>query len=79
MLEFRRIYGILANNIVLKFTLERFEIMNIKKMVGYALFAALTAVFSQIAIPLPGLVPINLATLSVFIAGGPVGRIGGGG
>ncbi len=36
-----------------------------------ALFAALTAVFSQIAIPLPFTpLPINLATLSVFLAGG---------
>lgn len=42
-------------------------------MVLIALFAALTAVFSQIAIPLPGLVPINLATLSVFVAGGLLG------
>ena len=33
-----------------------------------AFFAALTAVFSQLAIPI-GPVPINLATLSVFLAG----------
>lgn len=37
-----------------------------------ALFAALTAVFSQIAIPI-GPVPINLAMLSVFVAGGLLG------
>lgn len=34
-----------------------------------ALFAALTAVFSQISIPI-GPVPINLAMLAVFVAGG---------
>lgn len=37
-----------------------------------ALFAALTAVFSQISIPI-GPVPINLAMLSVFVAGGILG------
>lgn len=37
-----------------------------------ALFAALTAVFSQISIPI-GPVPINLALLSVFVAGGLLG------
>lgn len=36
------------------------------------LFAALTAVLSQISVPLHP-VPINLATLSVFIAGGVLG------
>lgn len=37
-----------------------------------ALFAALTAVCSQIAIPLAP-VPVNLAMLSVFVAGGVLG------
>lgn len=37
-----------------------------------AMFAALTAVFSQISIPI-GPVPINLALLSVFVAGGLLG------
>jgi len=37
-----------------------------------AFFAALTAVFSQISLPI-GPVPINLATLSVFMAGGILG------
>jgi biotin transport system substrate-specific component len=37
-----------------------------------ALFAALTAVFSQLVIPIQP-VPINLATLSVLIAGGVLG------
>lgn len=48
-----------------------------KKAITYktamcALFAALTAVFSQIAIPI-GPVPINLATLAVFCAGALLG------
>lgn len=39
-----------------------------------ALFAALTAILSQISIPLPFTpVPINLATVSVFMAGGLLG------
>lgn len=43
-----------------------------KNLVLCGLFAALTAVFSQIAIDI-GPVPINLATLSVYIAGGLLG------
>ncbi len=43
------------------------KIMN---MTIIALFAALTAVFSQIMIPLPSMVPINLATLAVFLVAG---------
>ncbi len=35
-----------------------------------ALFSALTALFSQIAIPMPSMVPINLATLAVFLVAG---------
>ncbi|MEG0829443.1 MAG: biotin transporter BioY [Anaerovoracaceae bacterium] len=39
-----------------------------------ALFAALTGVFSAISIPLPFTpIPVNLATLSVFLAGGLLG------
>lgn len=48
--------------------------MNTKKMILCALFAALTAVCSMISIPLPFTpVPINLATLSFFLAGGLLG------
>ena len=43
--------------------------MNKKQMIKISLFVALTAIFSQILIPI-GLVPINLAVLSVFICGG---------
>lgn len=46
----------------------------LKGLILAALLAALTAVFSQIAIPLPFTpVPINLATLAVFLAGGLLG------
>lgn len=52
--------------------------MTTKKMILYALFAALTAICSMILIPLPFTpVPINLATLSVFLAGGLLGSKGG--
>lgn len=46
--------------------------MKTSKLVLCSVFAALTAVFSQIAIPI-GPVPINLATLSVFFAGAVLG------
>lgn len=45
----------------------------VKTMVSAALLAALTAVCSQIAIPLPWGVPLNLGTLSVFLAGALLG------
>lgn len=52
--------------------------MKTKKMILFAFFAALTAVCSMISIPLPFTpVPINLATLSVFLAGGLLGARGG--
>ena len=48
--------------------------MNVKNMMYSALFAALTAVASQISIPLPFTpIPINLATLVVVAAGGLLG------
>lgn len=52
--------------------------MKTKKMILCALFAALTAVCSMISIPLPFTpVPINLATLSMLLAGGLLGSKGG--
>ncbi len=45
---------------------------NTYSLVLIALFAALTAVFSQISVPI-GPVPINLGLLSVFTAGGLLG------
>ena len=52
--------------------------MKTKQMILCALFAALTAVCSMISIPLPFTpVPINLATLSVFLAGGLLGSKNG--
>ena len=47
------------------------------KMVGCALFAALTAVCSQLAIPMPWGVPINLALFAVYMAGTMLGPIWG--
>ena len=41
----------------------------VRKMVFCALFAALIVVFAQIQVPLPGLVPISLATFGVMMAG----------
>ena len=43
--------------------------VNIRQMVFCALFAALIVVFAQIQVPLPGLVPISLATFGVMMAG----------
>jgi len=43
-----------------------------RKIILCALFAALTAVLSQLVIPI-GPVPINMATLAVFCAGGLLG------
>jgi len=40
-----------------------------KDILFIAMFAALTAAFSQIVIPV-GVIPLNLATLSVFLCGG---------
>lgn len=49
-----------------------------RQYILWGLFTALTAVASQIIIPLPFTpVPINLATLSVFLAGGLLGAKGG--
>ncbi len=47
--------------------------MRIRSLTAAALFAALTAVFSQIAIPTPWMVPVNLAICSVFLAGAVLG------
>ncbi|MEG2200422.1 MAG: biotin transporter BioY, partial [Anaerovorax sp.] len=47
---------------------------NSKQLILCSLFAALTAICSMISIPLPFTpIPINLATLSVFLAGGLLG------
>ncbi len=45
---------------------------SIRKLTLTAMFTALTAIFSQIQIPMQP-VPINLAMLSVFLAGGLLG------
>lgn len=49
-----------------------------KNMMLAALFAALTAIFSQLVIPLPFTpIPINLATAAVFLAGALLGSFWG--
>lgn len=53
--------------------------LSTQKLSSCALFCALTAVFSQISLPLPFTpVPVNLATLAVLMAGGLLGASGGG-
>lgn len=50
------------------------KILSTRNMILCALFAALTAVFSQIVIPIPFTpIPVNLATLSVVLAGALLG------
>ena len=49
----------------------------IRRMILCALFAALTAVCSQIAIPLPWGVPVNLALFAVYLAGALLGPVWG--
>lgn len=46
-------------------------------MVGCALFAALTAVCSQLSVPMPWGVPINLALFAVYMAGTMLGPVWG--
>ena len=53
------------------------ENQKVRRMVLCALFAALTAVCSQIAVPMPGGVPINLALFSVYMAGTLLGPVWG--
>lgn len=53
------------------------ENQKIRSMVLCALFAALTAVCSQIAVPMPWGVPINLALFSVYMAGTLLGPVWG--
>ena len=43
--------------------------MTVKNLVFCALMAALIVVFAQVQIPLPGLVPISLATFGVMMSG----------
>lgn len=48
--------------------------LSTKRLVWIGLFTALTAIFSQIAIPLPFTpIPVNLATLAVLLCGAVLG------
>ncbi|MFR3226274.1 MAG: biotin transporter BioY, partial [Blautia massiliensis (ex Durand et al. 2017)] len=49
----------------------------VRHMVLCALFAALTAICSQIAVPMPWGVPINLALFAVCMAGAMLGPVWG--
>ena len=49
--------------------------MKTRDLIYCALFAALTAVCSQIAIPMPWGVPINLALFAVYMAGTMLGPV----
>lgn len=51
--------------------------LRMRRMVLCALFAAMTAVCSQIAVPMPWGVPINLALFSVYLAGALLGPLWG--
>ncbi len=48
-------------------------IFSLRSMVFTAIFAALICVAAPISVPLPGLVPISLATFAVYLAGGILG------
>jgi biotin transport system substrate-specific component len=57
---------------------EMYQTTKTKTLILTGLFSALTAIGSMISIPLPfSPVPINLATLSVFLAGSLLGAKGG--
>lgn len=48
-------------------------IFSLKSMVFTAIFAALICVAAPVSIPLPGLVPISLATFTMYLAGAMLG------
>jgi biotin transport system substrate-specific component len=51
--------------------------MKIRDMIAASMFAALTAIFAQVTIPIPGLVPITLQVLAVCLASAILGsRLG---
>ncbi len=49
----------------------------LRKLTLCALFTALTAVCSQVAVPMPWGVPVNLALLAVYLAGALLGPVWG--
>ena len=50
---------------------------NVRRMVLCAMFTALVAVCSQLAVPMPWGVPINLALFAVYMAGTMLGPVWG--
>lgn len=52
---------------------KKSELFTVKSMVFIAIFAALICVAAPFSVPMPGLVPISLATFAVYLAGGLLG------
>ena len=51
--------------------------LRLRRMMLCALFTALTAVCSQIALPMPWGIPVNLALFAVYLAGVRLGPVWG--
>lgn len=49
------------------------RLFSVKSMVFIAIFAAIICVAAPFSVPMPGLVPISLATFAVYLAGGLLG------
>ena len=49
------------------------KFFTVKNMVFIAVMAALICVASPFSVPMPGLVPISLATFAIYLAGGILG------
>lgn len=49
------------------------KLLNIRSMAFIAVMAALICVAAPFSVPLPGLIPISLATFAVYLAGGILG------
>lgn len=54
-------------------TKEKNSVFTLRSMVFTAIMAALICVCAPFSIPMPGLVPISLATFAVYLAGGTLG------
>lgn len=52
---------------------KKSNLFSVKSMVFIAIFAALICVAAPFSIPMPGLVPISLATFAIYLAGGMLG------
>ena len=52
---------------------KKSNLFSVKSMVFIAIFAALICVAAPFSIPMPGAVPISLATFAIYLAGGLLG------